>query len=59
MLRRRGLAQGRACHCAYNGRGPWWNAGALHARDAFPKSYFDAMGLISLLDTQRRLQSCS
>ncbi|CAG9175908.1 hypothetical protein LMG23994_03205 [Cupriavidus pinatubonensis] len=26
---------------------------------AFPKRYFDAMGLISLLDSQRRLQSRS
>lgn len=59
MLRRQGLLEERACKSAYNGRGPWWNAGALHVRDAFPKRYFDAMGLISLLDTQRRLQSRS
>ncbi|SOZ64190.1 hypothetical protein CBM2615_B150001 [Cupriavidus taiwanensis] len=26
---------------------------------AFPKGYFDALGLVSLLDTQRRLQSHS
>jgi len=39
------------------GRGQWWNAGALLAREAFPKRYFDAMWLVSLLDTQRRLQS--
>ncbi|HIE1652656.1 TPA: group II intron reverse transcriptase/maturase [Burkholderia cenocepacia] len=56
MLCRQGLSEERACKSAYNGRGPWWNAGALHARAAFPKSYFDAMGLVSLLDTQRRLQ---
>ncbi len=59
MLRRQGLSDERAYKSAYNGRGPWWNAGAMHLRDAFPKRYFDAMGLVSLLDTQRRLQSRS
>lgn len=57
MLRRQGLAEDRARHSARNGRGPWWNAGASHMNAAFPKGYFDAMGLVSLLDTQRRLQS--
>lgn len=59
LMRRQGLAPKRAAQSALNGRGPWWSAGALHMRDAFPKRYFDAMGLISLLDTQRRLQSRS
>jgi len=26
---------------------------------AFPKRFFDALGLVSLLDTQQRLQRCS
>ncbi|MHA6916175.1 group II intron reverse transcriptase/maturase [Ralstonia pseudosolanacearum] len=59
MLRRQGLEERRARHSASNGQGPWWNAGASHMGAAFPKRYFDAMGLVSLLDTQRRLQSCS
>ena len=59
MLRRQGLTEDRAWHSARNGQGPWWNAGARHMSAAFPKGYFDAMGLISLLDTQRRLQSRS
>ncbi|MHA6896734.1 group II intron reverse transcriptase/maturase [Ralstonia pseudosolanacearum] len=59
MLRRQGLEEDRAWHSARNGRGPWWNAGARHMNAAFPKGYFDAMGLVSLLDTQRRLQSRS
>ncbi|SPA15075.1 Retron-type reverse transcriptase, RNA-directed DNA polymerase [Cupriavidus taiwanensis] len=59
MLRRQGLAEDRAWHSARNGRGPWWNAGASHMNAAFPKGYFDALGLVSLLDTQRRLQSHS
>ena len=58
MLRRQGVAQDRAWRSAHNGQGPWWNAGASHMSVAFPKRFFDAMGLVSLLDTQRRLQSC-
>ena len=56
MLRRRGLKEERAWHSARNGQGPWWNAGASHMNAAFPKRFFDALGLVSLLDTQRRLQ---
>lgn len=59
MLRRQGLMEDRAWHSARNGQGPWWNAGARHMIAAFPKGYFNAMGLISLLDTQWRLQSRS
>ncbi|WP_267478613.1 group II intron reverse transcriptase/maturase [Paraburkholderia saeva] len=56
MLRRQGLPEERAWRSAHNGQGPWWNAGARHMRDAFPKRFFDRQGLVSLLDTQRRLQ---
>ncbi|OGA24396.1 MAG: group II intron reverse transcriptase/maturase [Betaproteobacteria bacterium RIFCSPLOWO2_02_FULL_67_19] len=59
MLRRRGLDEVRAWRSATNGRGPWWNAGASHMNAAYPKSYFAAMGLVSLLDTQQRLQRVS
>jgi RNA-directed DNA polymerase len=58
-LMRRGLTEDRAWRSATNGRGPWWNAGASHMNAAFPKSWFDAMGLVSLLDTVRRLQRVS
>ena len=58
-LMRRGLTEERAWRSATNGRGPWWNAGASHMNAAFPKSYFDHMGLVSLLDTQRRFQRVS
>jgi RNA-directed DNA polymerase len=44
---------------AFNGRGPWWNAGASAMNLAFPKSYFDARGLVSLVDLGRRFQSQS
>ena len=56
MLRQRGLAGRRAWHSGHNGKGPWWNAGASHMNAAFPISFFDGLGLISLVNTQRRLQ---
>jgi RNA-directed DNA polymerase len=51
----RGLPEERAWRSATNGRGPWWNAGASHMNLAFPKSYFDRLGLVSLLDQHYRL----
>jgi group II intron reverse transcriptase/maturase len=58
-LMQRGLAEERAWRSATNGRGPWWNAGASHMHAAFPKSWFDHLGLVSLLDTVQRLQRTS
>ncbi|MEW6128203.1 MAG: group II intron reverse transcriptase/maturase [Acidobacteriota bacterium] len=55
-LMKRGLAEARAWRSATNGRGPWWNAGASHLNEAYPKSYFDRLGLVSLIDSLRRLQ---
>jgi group II intron reverse transcriptase/maturase len=55
-LMRRGLAEATAWRSATNGRGPWWNAGAAHMHKAFPKSYFDQLGLVSLMDQYHRLQ---
>jgi RNA-directed DNA polymerase len=54
-----GLGAHRAWRSARNGRGPWWNAGASHMNAAFPKSWFDRLGLVSLLDTVQRLQRAS
>jgi RNA-directed DNA polymerase len=45
-----GLERGRARDSAFNGRGPWWNAGASHMNTALPTSYFRKLGLISLLE---------
>lgn len=53
-LQARGLDGTRAWKSASNGRGPWWNAGASHMNAAYPKRFFDTVGLVSLLDTQRR-----
>lgn len=45
-----GLDRGRARESAFNGRGPWWSAGASHMNAALPTAYFRRMGLITLLD---------
>lgn len=58
-LMKRGLTEERAWRSACNQRGPWWNAGASHMHAAFPKSWFDSLGLVSLLDTVQRLQRSS
>lgn len=55
-LTEQGIARDRARQSAFNGRGPWWNAGARHMNEAFPKSFFDRLGLLSLLQECRRLQ---
>jgi len=49
-LLKRGLEKARCFMSAMNGRGPWWNSGASHMNQAFPKQYFDELGLISFLD---------
>lgn len=55
-LMKAGLTEERAFRSAFNQRGPWWNSGASHMNQAIRKSYFDRLGLVSLLDTVRRLQ---
>ncbi len=55
-LMKAGLTEERAWRSACNQRGPWWNSGASHMNHAFPKSFFDRLGLVSLLDTTQRLQ---
>jgi len=58
-LMKAGLSEERAFRSAFNQRGPWWNSGASHMNAAFRKFYFDRLGLVSLLDTTRRLQCLS
>lgn len=45
----------RAWKSANNGRGPWWNAGALHMSQAVPTRRLRRAGLLSFLEEQRRL----
>jgi len=52
-----GLCRERAWKSSVNGRGAWWNAGASHMNQAVPKRRLTRMGLVSVLDTVRRLQS--
>jgi len=56
MLQKQGLSENRARGSALNQRGPWWNAGASHMNEAYPKRWFTLLGLVSLLDTLRRFQ---
>ena len=58
-LMKQGLDEVRAWKSAWNGRGPWWNSGASHMNEAFPKRYFDDLGLVSLLDLIRKFQGQS
>jgi RNA-directed DNA polymerase len=56
-LCRAGLYQKRAAASAYNGHGPWWNAGASHMNQALPTRTLRSLGLLSLLEEHRRLAS--
>jgi len=58
-LMQRGLGEDRAWRSATNGRGPWWNSGASHMNQAFPRNFFDRCGLVNLLDELQRLQYVS
>jgi len=49
-LIRYGIKPENAYKSALNGFGPWWNAGTDHMKQAFPKKFFDALELYSLLD---------
>lgn len=55
-LMKRGLDEVRAWKSAQNGRGAWWNSGASHMNEAFPKRFFDDLGLVSLLELARKFQ---
>jgi len=58
-LVRMGIAKLRAWRSVSNHHGAWWNAGASHLNEAFPKRYFDNLGLVSLLDRMHRFQHVS
>jgi len=55
-LRAQGISKERASKSAQNGRGAWWNSGTSHMNEAYPKRYFDAIGLVALADRQRQFQ---
>ena len=49
-------ADGGTVRSAFNRRGPWWNSGASHMNEAFPKNFFDRNGLVSMLDELYRFR---
>lgn len=49
-----GLEQERAFTSAFNGRGPWWNAGASHMNACVTAAWLRKQGLVSLLYTHQR-----
>ena len=54
-----GLREAHALCSAFNGRGPWWNAGASHMNLACPTSYFSKAGLFSYMKPFHRFQHTS
>ena len=52
-----GIDQARAYTSAYNGHGPWWNAGASHMNAAVPVKWFAQQGLVSFLAKYRSFNS--
>jgi len=52
---RLGIERVRAFASAYNGRGPWWNAGASHMNAAITAKWLNQRGLTSLLAEHQRL----
>lgn len=57
-LIKRGLSEERAVQSCFNQRGSWWNSGASHMNQAYPKSYFDQLGLTSLQNELSRYHLC-
>ena len=51
-----GLRQQRAKESAFNGRGPWWNAGASHMNAALPGQWFRQRGLVFMSEIIQRYQ---
>ena len=58
-LVQRGLAKVQAFRSAYNGRGPWWNAGASHMHLACPASYLSKAGLVGYMGQVHSFQHTS
>ena len=52
-----GLDEARAAASAFNGRGPWWNAGASHMNQAIPTAMLRRLGLVSFLEMHHRFHS--
>lgn len=51
-----GVDQERARAGSFNGRGPWWNAGASHMNAALPTKWFRRRELVFMLEVIQRYQ---
>jgi RNA-directed DNA polymerase len=49
-LQNQGITKDQAWKAALNGRGPWHNANTRQMKEAFPNSYFEKIGPVSLFD---------
>jgi RNA-directed DNA polymerase len=58
-MMQRGIDADAAWRSAYNGLGPWFNAGASHMSRALPNAFFRGLGLTPMSETLNRLQSTS
>ena len=52
-----GLDDARAAASAFNGFGPWWNAGASHMNHAIPTAMLRRMGLVSFVELHHRFHN--
>jgi RNA-directed DNA polymerase len=52
-LKNRGISESLAKRTAKSGRGPWFASGTQGMSFAFPKKFFDDLGLVSLLDMRQ------
>lgn len=59
LLRRQGIDEARSWTSVTNGRGPWWNSGASHMNQAYPKTYFQKLKLVSIEDRLNYWKSCN
>jgi RNA-directed DNA polymerase len=55
QLKRRGISPADAKATAYNGRGPWYNAKSQWVGKAIPTAELRKLGLVPLVEAQRRL----
>jgi RNA-directed DNA polymerase len=53
-LCRRGIDAVRASASSFNGRGPWWNAGASHMSQAVPTKTLTHLGLMNYVQELQR-----
>ena len=54
-----GVNEKKAAKAAWNGRGPWFSAGASHMNLVLSNAVLKEMGLVSLLDEHKRLARTS